>query len=70
MQGFPSSGPQVATALGFQGSIVAILGLYVVFWLKLDLITLLPILALLLLLASAFGYNALRSHGAGHVKLQ
>ena len=57
-------------ALGFQGSMVAILMLYLVFWLRLDLLTMLPMLAGLLVLAAVFGYNALSSHGAGHIKLQ
>ena len=49
---------------------VAILVLYVVFWLQLELITMLPMLAGLLLLAVVFGYTALSSHGAGHIKAQ
>lgn len=70
MQGFPSSGGKVVAALGFQGSMVAILGLYILFWLRLDLITLLPLLAALLLVAALFGYNALSSSSAAHIKSQ
>ena len=58
----------MVVALGFQGSVIAILVLYLLFWLKLDLITMLPILAGLLLVALVFGYNALSSHSTGLTK--
>ena len=68
LQGFPSSGSKLIATVGFQGSILAVLGLYVVFWLRLDLITMLPILGVLLVVAAVFGYNALSSNDPGHGK--
>ncbi|KAK9807280.1 hypothetical protein WJX73_007465 [Symbiochloris irregularis] len=69
-KGFPTEGGPLIANLGFQASILAILVLYVIFWLQLDLLTLLPILAGLLLVATVFGYSALSSHGSSHLKDQ
>ncbi len=37
MQGFPVSGPAAVWSLLFHGGLLAILALYVLFWLKLNL---------------------------------
>ena len=60
LQGLPSGG-KLATAVGFHAGIAAILVLYLVFWIRLTLLTMLPILAGLLLYTTVLGYHALRA---------
>ena len=60
MQGLPKGG-RLLTAAGFHAGIVAILVLYLVFWVSLDLLTTLPILAGLMMFTTIMGYHALRA---------
>lgn len=55
------SGGRLLTAVGFHAGIVAILALYLLFWLRLTLLTMLPALAGLLLYTTVLGYHALRA---------
>ena len=60
MQGMPSGG-RLITAAGFHAGVAAILVLYLVFWIRLTLLTMLPVLAGLLLYTTVLGYHALRA---------
>ncbi|GAB4816093.1 hypothetical protein N2152v2_003139 [Parachlorella kessleri] len=60
LKGFPS-GPAGLWSLLFQGGLAAILGLYVLFWLRLNLLQTLPVLAVLGVFTAGAGNRALSS---------
>jgi Oligosaccharyltransferase subunit Ribophorin II len=53
--------PCCVAALGFHGGLFGILALYLLFWLRLSLLQLIPLLAVAGLVTAVFGY-ALLSH--------
>ena len=64
LQGIPSDGPALLTALAFHGGMAAIMLLYLIFWVQLTLIdTLLPLL-LLSLFTYYFGFLTLSTRTA------
>lgn len=68
LQGFPSSGSGFIAAMAFHGGIASILGLYTLFWLKLNLMQTLPILLVLGLFTTVAGYNALSRQAEARLK--
>ena len=58
MQAFPETGSARFHALGFHGGIAAILVLYLMFWLKLNLMQTFPIAAALEIVIFVFGTKA------------
>ena len=55
VQGFPRTGPAALHALGFHAGTATILALYLLFWLRLNLLQTLPTLAALELATMALG---------------
>lgn len=70
LKGFPRSGPALVAAVAFHGGIASILGLYTLFWLKLNLIQTLPILLVLGIFTTIAGYNALSQQADFRLKQQ
>ena len=70
LQGFPSDQAAQLFAILFHAGIASILGLYTIFWLGLDLLHTLPILAVLGILTAASGYQALYRQANARLKAQ
>lgn len=64
VKGFPTSGGALLAASGFHLGLLSILALYLLFWLRLNLMQTVPILAVLAVVTSAFGSSTL-GHLAG-----
>lgn len=60
-RGLPNTAGGAVAALGFHGGLFGILALYLLFWLRLSLLQLIPLLAVAGLVTAVFGY-ALLSH--------
>ena len=70
VQGFPKQGSSRMAAFAFHGGIASILGLYTLFWLKLNLMQTLPILLGLGIFTTIAGYNALSQQADSRLKQQ
>ena len=70
VQGFPGGGPSLLAAVAFHGGLASVLGLYTLFWLKLNLIQTLPVLMLLGLWTAVAGYHALSRQAEARLKQQ
>ena len=70
VQGFPKEGSSRMAAFAFHGGIAGILGLYTLFWLKLNLMQTLPILFALGIFTTVAGYNALSQQADSRLKQQ
>lgn len=70
LQGFPNDGSSFMSAVAFHGGIASILGLYTLFWLKLNLMQTLPILLVLGIFTTVAGYNALSRQAEARLKQQ
>ena len=70
LQAFPKNGPSRLAAIAFHGGIVSILGLYTLFWLKINLIQTLPWLLVLGIFTIVAGYNALSQQADSRLKQQ
>ena len=68
VQGLPLSGPGVLWALGFHGGIAAILVLLLLFWLRLNLLQLVPWLGALGAATTLLGSKALAGAAAARKK--
>ncbi|KAL4442492.1 hypothetical protein ABPG77_005076 [Micractinium sp. CCAP 211/92] len=68
LKGFPTDGAGFLAAAGFHTGLAAILGLYVLFWLRLNLMQTLPILAVLAVVTAAFGRSNLIQLAAARQK--
>ena len=69
-QGFPTDQVAQLSAVCFYAGIASILGLYTVFWLGLNLLHTLPVLAVLGLLTAGSGYQALSRQANARLKAQ
>ena len=69
-QGFPKAGAGRLAAMAFHGGIASILGLYTLFWVKLDLMQTLPWLLVLGIFTTMAGYNALSQQADSRLKQQ
>jgi oligosaccharyltransferase complex subunit delta (ribophorin II) len=69
VQGFPSGGGFLAAA-GFHLGLLSILGLYMLFWLRLTMVQTLPMLALLSAVTAAFGSTTLKQATGRGSKLE
>ncbi|KAL3162543.1 proteasome regulatory particle base subunit [Trebouxia sp. C0010 RCD-2024] len=70
LKGFPKGGASRLAAIAFHGGILSILGLYTLFWLKLNLIQTLPWLLVLGVFTTVAGYNALSRLADSSIKQQ
>lgn len=70
LKGFPTDQVAQLAAVCFYAGIASILGLYTVFWLGLNLLHTLPILAVLALLTAGSGYQALSRQANARLKAQ
>ena len=70
LQGFPKSGPAFVAAVAFHGGIASILGLYTLFWLRLNLMQTLPVLLVLGIFTIFAGYSALSQQADARLKQQ
>ena len=70
VQGFPNSGTSLIASVAFHGGLASVLGLYTLFWLKLNLIQTLPVLLFLGLFTAVAGYNALSRQAEARLKHQ
>lgn len=70
LQGFPTKGPAFVSAVAFHIGILSILGLYTLFWLKLNLMQTLPILLVLGIFTIVAGYSALSQQADARLKQQ
>ena len=70
LQGFPKTGPAFISAVAFHGGIASILGLYTLFWLRLNLMQTLPILSVLGVFTMGAGYSALSQQADSRLKQQ
>lgn len=64
-QGFPTDGAGFVAAAGFHGGLAAICGLYLLFWVKLNLMQTVPLLAALGTATALFGGSTLRGAQPG-----
>ena len=70
LQGFPKDGAGRVAAMAFHGGIASILGLYTLFWMKLNLMQTLPWLLVLGIFTTVAGYNALSQQADSRLKQQ
>ncbi|KAL4447820.1 hypothetical protein ABPG75_005039 [Micractinium tetrahymenae] len=68
LKGFPTDGAGFLSAAGFHAGLAAILALYVLFWLRLNLMQTLPILAVLAGVTATFGRSTLNHLAAAWQK--
>ena len=68
LQGFPATGLSVAAAIAFHGGLAALLGLYALFWLQLNLLQTLPILAVIALFLVVSGFKLLSLQADARLK--
>lgn len=68
LQGLPSNGQLVLPAFLFHASLIALVALYSAFWLRLNLLQTLPLLAVLALVLSVSGYFLLSQLSALRLK--
>ena len=70
LQGFPKDGAGRVAAMAFHGGIISIMGLYTLFWTKLNLMQTLPWLLTLGIFTTVAGYNALSHQADARLKQQ
>ncbi len=68
LQGLPGSSQQLVPAFAFHASLVGLVALYSAFWLRLNLLQTLPLLALLATVLSVSGYFLLSQLAAVRLK--
>ena len=70
LQGFPRNATAHVAAVAFHSGTASILGLYTLFWLKLNLMQTLPILLVLGIVTTVTGYSALSQQADSRLKQQ
>ncbi|KAK9833800.1 hypothetical protein WJX74_006285 [Apatococcus lobatus] len=70
LKGFPQEQVARLSAICFHAGVASILGLYTIFWLGLNLLQTLPVLAVLGLFTAASGYQALSRQANARLKAQ
>ena len=68
LRGFPRSAGAGLAALGFHGGVFGILALYLVFWVRLSILQLVPLLAVAGPATAAFGHASLSHVASSRVK--